>query len=90
MRSTGVHSANPAEEGYLMAYIRRLPSGKWQAMVRGPDGRKHTRSDPLKKVVSKWATDTESKVGNGDVRDPRAGEGTRRRLAQAVRSGGRD
>ena len=57
-----------------MAYYRRLPSGKWQATVRGPDGRKHTRTDKLRDVVRKWATDQESKFSNGDVRDPRAGD----------------
>jgi hypothetical protein len=36
-----------------MAYIRRLPSGKWQATVRGPDGRRHTATDPLKGVVKR-------------------------------------
>jgi hypothetical protein len=44
-----------------VSYIRRLPSGKWQATVRGPDGHKHTRTDPLKKVVRTWATEQESK-----------------------------
>lgn len=57
-----------------MSYIRRLPSGKWQATVRGPDGSKHTRTDRLKSVVNAWATDQESKFRHGDVRDPRAGE----------------
>jgi hypothetical protein len=57
-----------------MSYIRRLPSGKWQATVRGPDGRKHTKADLLKKVVRTWATEQESKFAQGDVRDPRAGE----------------
>ena len=57
-----------------MSYIRRLPSGKWQATVRGPDGRKHTKTDPLKRVVRTWATSTESSFGHGDVRDPRAGD----------------
>ena len=57
-----------------MSYIRRLPSGKWQATVRGPDGRKHTRTDPLKKVVRTWATDQEARFQQGEVRDPRAGD----------------
>jgi integrase len=57
-----------------MSYIRRLPSGKWQATVRGPDGRKHTRTDLLKTVVRTWAASQESKFAQGDVRDPRAGE----------------
>lgn len=57
-----------------MSYIRRLPSGKWQATVRGPDGRKHTKTDPLKKVVRTWAAGQEAKFQQGDVRDPRAGD----------------
>lgn len=57
-----------------MSYIRKLPSGKWQATVRGPDGRKHTRADRLKSAVRVWATEQESKFAQGDVRDPRAGE----------------
>ena len=40
--------------GGLMAYIRRLPSGKWQATVRGPDGRRHTKTNRLKSVVKEW------------------------------------
>jgi integrase len=57
-----------------MSYIRRLPSGKWQATVRGPDGRKYTKTDPLKKVVRTWGTGQEAKFGQGDIRDPRAGD----------------
>jgi hypothetical protein len=57
-----------------MPYIRRLPSGKWQATVRGPDGRKHTRTDPLQRVVKKWAADQEALLGRGEFRDPRLGE----------------
>lgn len=54
-----------------MPYIRRLPSGKWQATVRGPDGKKHTFTDPLQKVVKAWATDEEAKIAQGRWRDPR-------------------
>lgn len=57
-----------------MAYYRKLPSGKWQATVRGPDGRKHTSTDKLKSVVKTWAAEQESRFRQGDVRDPRAGE----------------
>jgi len=57
-----------------VSYIRKLPSGKWQATVRGLDGRKHTMTDPLQKVVKMWATDQEAKFGQGDTRDPRAGD----------------
>lgn len=57
-----------------MSYIRRLPSGKWQATVRGPDGRKHTQSDRLKSVVKLWATEQENRFAQGEIRDPRAGD----------------
>jgi integrase len=57
-----------------MAYIRKLPSGKWQAEVRGPDGRKHTFSDKLKSVAKAWAAEEEGRFASGDRRDPRAGE----------------
>lgn len=57
-----------------MSYLRKLPSGKWQATVRGPDGRKHTTTDPLKSVVRAWAAEQEASFARGDTRDPRAGE----------------
>src|SRR6516164_7775121 len=57
-----------------MAYYRRLPSGKWQATVRGPDGRKHTHTDPLKRVVKEWAAQQEAQLARGDFRDPRLGD----------------
>lgn len=56
-----------------MAYYRKLPSGKWQATVRGPDGKKHTFSNALLKVVKAWATEEEGKIQQGRWRDPRAG-----------------
>lgn len=59
-----------------MAYLRKLPSGKWQATYRGADGRKHTKTDPLKKVVKDWAAEEETKVAQGRWRDPRQGRQT--------------
>lgn len=56
-----------------MSYIRKLPSGKWQATVRGPDGRRHTFTDPLKTTVRKWAAGQEAQP-RGEFRDPRLGE----------------
>lgn len=56
-----------------MAYIRKLPSGKWQATMRGADGKKHTKTDPLKKIVKDWAAAEEAKVAQGRWRDPRQG-----------------
>jgi len=57
-----------------MSYIRKLPSGKWQATVRGPDGRKHTHTDKLKSVVRAWAGEQEARFSQGEIRDPRAGD----------------
>lgn len=57
-----------------MAYIRKLPSGLWQATVRMPNGKRVTKTDKLKKVVTTWATDTEARFERGDLRDPRAGQ----------------
>ena len=54
-----------------MAYIRRLPSGKWQATVRHPSGRKVTKSDALKRVVQAWAAETESAFRNGEIASER-------------------
>ena len=55
-------------------YVRKLPSGLWQATVRGPDGRRHTKTDRLKSVVKQWGTDQESALAQGDFRDPRLGD----------------
>ena len=57
-----------------MPYYRKLPSGRWQATVRGPDGHKHTSTDKLKSVVRAWAAAQESRFRQGDTRDPRAGD----------------
>lgn len=56
-----------------MAYIRKLPSGKWQATVRHPSGKRITKTDPLKRVVAQWATELEASFARGETRDPRAG-----------------
>lgn len=56
-----------------MAGYRRLPSGKWQASVRLPDGRRRTKTDPLKSVVRKWATELEATLGRSRHVDPRNG-----------------
>lgn len=56
-----------------MAYIRKLPSGKYQATVRHPSGKRIPFTDPLKKVVKEWALDMEARFRRGDLRDPRAG-----------------
>lgn len=65
-----------------MAYLRKLPSGKWQATYRGADGRKHTKTDPLKKVVKDWAAHEEARVAQGRWRDPRLARQTIDRWVQ--------
>lgn len=56
-----------------MAYVRKLPSGLWQATVRLPDGRRRTRTDRLKGVVTTWADDTEADMRRGEWADPQDG-----------------
>jgi hypothetical protein len=57
-----------------MAYYRRLPSGLWQATVRGRDGKRHTKTDKLKSVVKQWAAQQEAAIAGGEFRDPRLGD----------------
>jgi hypothetical protein len=42
-----------------MAYIRRLPSGNWQATVRLPDGRRRSATRSARSDVEDWARLTE-------------------------------
>jgi len=56
-----------------MAYIRKLPSGLWQATVRHPSGKRITKTDPLKRIVAEWSRDEEARYARGEIRDPRAG-----------------
>jgi integrase len=55
-----------------MAHIRRLPSGKFQATVRLPSGKRTTRTDRLRKVVADWARAEEERVARGEWRDQRS------------------
>lgn len=57
-----------------MAWVRKLPSGRWAATVRLPGGRKLTRSDKLKGSIERWASDQEASLRRGDWIDPRHGE----------------
>lgn len=57
-----------------MAYIRRLPSGLYQATVRMPNGKRISKTNKLKSKVEKWAKQQEAKFDQGDVRDPKAGQ----------------
>jgi integrase len=57
-----------------MSSIRKLPSGKWQATVRGPDGRRHTHTAPLRSAAKQWAASQETQLARGEFRDPRLGD----------------
>ncbi|MER7131185.1 tyrosine-type recombinase/integrase [Streptosporangium saharense] len=57
-----------------MAYIRRLPSGLYQATVRMPNGKRTTKTNKLKSVVDKWAKQLEAQFNQGDIRDPKVGK----------------
>jgi integrase len=55
--------------------VRRLPSGRWQARYKGPDGidRPAPHTFPTKGDGERWLTLTEAEVMRGDWIDPDAG-----------------
>lgn len=55
-----------------MASYRRLPSGRWQAVVKHPSGRRYTQTDALKKNVVMWAEQKQAEIRRGDFVDPSA------------------
>ncbi|MFD9840927.1 tyrosine-type recombinase/integrase [[Kitasatospora] papulosa] len=57
-----------------MAYLRKLPSGKWQATVRTPAGDRDTETFTLKDQARDWAAGREAQFRRGVHRDPRAGK----------------
>lgn len=57
-----------------MAHYRKLPSGKWKAEVRHPNGTRPSMTHELKGVVKDWAEDLERRLKNGDMYDPKAGK----------------
>lgn len=72
-----------------MAYIGRLPSGKWQAQVRLPNGRRVTKTATLRKTVVEWAKDAELDVARGKWDDPKSARVTYakwRELFMAIRT----
>lgn len=56
-----------------MPSFRKLDSGKWQATVRLPSGRRITHTNKLKSVVKVWATEQEDKIAKGRRINPQAG-----------------
>src|SRR6185312_9247823 len=47
--------------------FRKIKSGKWQATVYHPSGRRITHTDPLKRAVEAWARDQESRFRSGQA-----------------------
>jgi integrase len=56
-----------------MASYRKLPSGKWQAVVKHPSGKRYTKTDSLKRVVVEWAEAKHNEIRRGEFVDPAAG-----------------
>jgi integrase len=57
-----------------VASYRKLPSGKWQAIVKHPSGKRYTKTDTLKRVVVEWAEAKTTEMRRGDFVDPAAGK----------------
>jgi integrase len=50
-----------------MAYIRKLPSGNFNAVVRLPNGKRKSITDPLKRVVQQKAGELEAAMRRGET-----------------------
>lgn len=57
-----------------MPYLRKLPSGKWQATVRTPSGDRRTETFALKDQARAWGNELEAQYRRGIHKDPRAGK----------------
>jgi len=56
-----------------VAYLRKLPSGRWQATVRHPSGKRFTDTFEFKRTAADWARDRQREFSQGVLRDPKAG-----------------
>jgi hypothetical protein len=59
-----------------MAWIRKAPSGKWQARWRDPAGVQRVKTFRLKADAERFLTATEDAMHRGAYRDPNAGRET--------------
>ncbi|WP_327268034.1 site-specific integrase [Streptomyces sp. NBC_01218] len=57
-----------------MAYLRKLPSGKWQVTVRSRAGDRYSETFPLRSQAHAWGRDEEAKLSRSAYRDPLAGK----------------
>lgn len=56
-----------------MGEPRRLKSGKWQATVYLPNGKRITRTHTLKRVVAAWADEKRAQIQTGNYTAPKDG-----------------
>jgi integrase len=56
-----------------MAYIRKLPSGNYQATVRHPSGKRIPKTFALRRMAVEWGREQEAAFARGELRDPHAG-----------------
>lgn len=50
-----------------MPYVRKLPSGKFNAIVRLPNGKRKSITDPMKRVVVARAAELEREIAHGQT-----------------------
>lgn len=50
-----------------MTYIRQLPSGRWQAILRGTDGRRESQINETREAVERWADSYDPSMPNDYV-----------------------
>ena len=56
--------------------VDRLPSGRWRARYRGPDGRRHARAFRTKSDADAWLAAQQTDCRRGNWVDPRLGRVT--------------
>lgn len=59
-----------------MAYLRKLPSSRWQATVRDAAGKRHTKTFDTKAAARVWATKQDERVDAGHFTAPSSGKVT--------------
>ena len=64
----------PGQKSRYFGNVRKLPSGRFQARYRGPDGRMRTAAHTFarKSDASRWLTFKEAEIRSGDWIDPDA------------------
>jgi len=71
-----------------MAWVRKAPSGRWQARWRDPGGRERVRTFRLKAEAERFLISVEDSKHRGAYNDPNAGRETLEALWQTVRTAG--